>query len=124
MHEAIDQIVSREIGDRYGCPLAGNKRIPLCGTWFATLVGDRRAEGRRPCQGAGVSEAAQAVRPSGPSSEKCIELLSRRGCAASREVHGEYLAAEQQRNFVARERLLTFRLRVKPEVRPGRQQDK
>src|ERR1700691_21303 len=45
--------------------------------------------------------------------------------AAPREVHGdEYLAAEQQRDFVARERLLTFRLRVQPEVRPGRQQDK
>src|ERR1700678_2489623 len=44
--------------------------------------------------------------------------------AAPRKVHGEYLAAEQQRDFVARERLLTFRLRVEPEVRPGRQQDK
>src|ERR1700678_764021 len=44
--------------------------------------------------------------------------------AAPREVHGEYLAAEQQRDFVARERLLTFRLRVEPGVRPGRQQDK
>src|ERR1700733_4158772 len=44
--------------------------------------------------------------------------------AAPREVHGEYLAAEQQRDFVARERLLTFRLRVEPEVRPRRQQQK
>ena len=33
---------------------------------------------------------------------KCIELLTRRGRPAPREVHREYLAAEQQRDFVAR----------------------
>src|SRR3984957_8287725 len=53
---------------------------------------------------------------------KPAELSSLRGCGALREVHGEYLAAEQQCDFVARKRLLAFGLGVEPEVRPGRQQ--
>jgi hypothetical protein len=53
------------------------------------------------CQRVGVSEGAQrSAQP--PWSEKCIELLSRRGRAAPSEVHGEYLAVEQQCDFVAR----------------------
>src|ERR1700733_5604423 len=55
---------------------------------------------------------------------KFVELSLRRGSAALPEVHGEYLAAEKQRDLVARKGLLAFRLRVEPEVRPRRQQGK
>jgi hypothetical protein len=65
------------------------------------------------------SSARQAV-----VREKCVELLTRRGRARPPEVHGEYLAAEKQRDLVARKGLLALRLRVEPEVRPRRQQGK
>ena len=57
--------------------------------------------------------------------ESFVGSLTRRECAvASGEVHGENLTAEQQRDFVARKRLLAFGLRIEPEVRPSRQQFK